>query len=93
MPTSLSAGGANEKAAALFRDYDTNQRNYLDHEQLMAALAEFGTLNGLPAKKLGGLRQLGRPAGRVGRRPQKTGKRRLLHSLRACRKTRPLRHK
>lgn len=52
-PTSLSGGGLNEKAAILFRDYDTSQRNCLDHEQLMAALTEFGLLNGTSAKKLG----------------------------------------
>ena len=49
----LGIGGIAEKAASIFRTYDTDARNLLDHESMMSALAELGVLNGLTAKKLG----------------------------------------
>jgi hypothetical protein len=49
----LGIGGIAEKAASIFRAYDTDARNLLDHESMMSALAELGVLNGLTAKKLG----------------------------------------
>eukprot|EP00798_Chlamydomonas_sp_ICE-L_P008133 gene8133-1381_t len=41
-----------DKAAAIFRAYDLDKRNQLDHDALMAALMELGALNGLTKKKL-----------------------------------------
>ncbi len=51
-PASLAVGGIAENAAAIFRIYDIENRNYLEHEAVMSALAELGVLNGLTAKKL-----------------------------------------
>ncbi len=51
-PSSLASGGIAEKAAAIFRVYDTNNKNSLDHESMMQALAELGVINGLTSKKL-----------------------------------------
>ena len=51
-PVSLSGGGIAEKASAIFRVYDQGNRNFLDHESMMAALAELGVLNGMTVRRL-----------------------------------------
>lgn len=50
---SLAAGGAAEKAAIIFRKHDVNQDNYLNRDEMLAALQEVGVLNGIRAKQVG----------------------------------------
>ncbi|GFH10230.1 uncharacterized protein HaLaN_05506 [Haematococcus lacustris] len=53
MSFSLAAGGAAEKAAVIFRKHDQNQDNYLNKDEMLAALQEVGVFNGIRAKRLG----------------------------------------
>uniref|UniRef100_A0A7S0S286 EF-hand domain-containing protein n=1 Tax=Chlamydomonas leiostraca TaxID=1034604 RepID=A0A7S0S286_9CHLO len=66
-PSSLAGGGIAEKAAAIFRLYDTEGKGELDHEAMMSALAELGVLNGLTVKKLTEILSIGNEAGSKGR--------------------------
>ncbi|EFJ50944.1 hypothetical protein VOLCADRAFT_116670 [Volvox carteri f. nagariensis] len=50
---SLAAGGAAEKAVVMFRKHDQNEDNYLNKQEMLAALEEMGVLNGIKAKHVG----------------------------------------
>eukprot|EP00798_Chlamydomonas_sp_ICE-L_P031869 gene31869-7077_t len=50
---SLASGGAQEKAAIIFRKHDVNQDNFLNRDEMLAALQEVGVLNGIRAKQVG----------------------------------------
>ncbi|GIL46879.1 hypothetical protein Vafri_3747 [Volvox africanus] len=50
---SLAAGGAAEKAVVIFRKHDQNEDNYLNKQEMLAALEEMGVLNGIKAKHVG----------------------------------------
>ncbi|GFR43889.1 hypothetical protein Agub_g5018 [Astrephomene gubernaculifera] len=50
---SLAAGGAAEKAALIFRSHDQDEDNYLNKQEMLAALEEMGVLNGIKAKHIG----------------------------------------
>lgn len=52
MSNQSSEQEAHEKAVAIFRKYDSQNRNWLDHHTMMAALTELGVIEGLTQKKL-----------------------------------------
>lgn len=49
----LAGGGASNKAAEVFRRHDSENKGYLDAEEMMSALQELGMLEGMKAKQLG----------------------------------------
>jgi hypothetical protein len=50
---SLAAGGAADKAAAIFRKFDANQDNHLNKHEMLMALEEIGVLAGIKARHVG----------------------------------------
>ncbi|GBF88565.1 hypothetical protein Rsub_01280 [Raphidocelis subcapitata] len=51
--TGLSGGGGADKAAEVFRRHDVDESGYLDSQEMIAALADLGMLEGLTARQLG----------------------------------------
>ncbi|GAX77465.1 hypothetical protein CEUSTIGMA_g4909.t1 [Chlamydomonas eustigma] len=65
--SAFANGHLQERAATVFRSYDEGNRNHLDHESMMSALAELGVLNGLTSKQLSEILIFGNDAASRGR--------------------------